>query len=94
MSAEGKGNHQRVSKLRDGKPEEENHDLEWALNWANRIRQGDELQYRLADLCLSTLQKHLATLVRHIPATNPGPQTYKGLCPGCGRAVELERVEE
>lgn len=88
----------RPSKLRDQLPageqaRKEHQELEAALFWANRIRIGDELQFHLADLCLTTLQQHLATLVRHIPAQR-GAQTYRGLCPGCGRAVELERGEE
>jgi len=83
----------RPSKLRDGKPQFDDTSYRDALHWANRIMQGDEMQYHLADLCISTLQKHLATLVRHIPL-GCGPQTYRGLCPGCGRAVELERGEE
>jgi hypothetical protein len=50
------------------------------------------MEFHLADLCLSTLQKHLATLVRHI-SLYQGAQTYRGLCPGCGRAVELRRED-
>lgn len=84
----------RASKLRDVQLQEqarkEHEALQVALYWANRIRIGDELQFHLADLCLTTLQKHLQTLVRHIPAQR-GAQIYRGLCPGCGRAVELER---
>jgi len=84
----------RPSKLRDGRPaedaREEREALEAALHWANRIKRGDELEFHLADLCLSTLQRHLQTLVRHIPMLR-GAQTYRGLCPGCGRTVELEK---
>jgi len=69
---------------------EEHREMEAALNWANRIMRGNELEFHLADLCLSTLQKHLATLIRHIPMERKR-QTYRGICPGCGQAVELER---
>ena len=83
----------RPSRLRGGKPQWDDTSYRDALHWANRIMRGEELEFHLADLCLSTLQKHLATLVRHIPMERER-QTYRGLCPGCGRAVELERGDE
>jgi hypothetical protein len=63
-------------------------ELEQALYWANRIKWGSELG--LTDLCISSVQRHVQTLVNHIPAIKQ-PRTYRGLCPGCGRVIVLER---
>lgn len=65
-----------------------NEDLEQALYWVGRIKQGENLH--LTDLCISSVQRNVQVLVRYIP-TIQQPRIYRGLCPGCGRAVELER---
>jgi len=74
--------------MRDGRPEEENTDLEQAIFWTARIRRGEDLH--LTDLCISTVQRHVTTLIRHVEPDSRSA-IYRGLCPGCGRAVELER---
>lgn len=66
---------------------ESNENLERAIFWAARIRHGE---LHLNDLAICTVRKHVTTLVRAI-RPDRGPSTYRGLCPGCGRAVELER---
>ena len=67
-----------------------NEDLEQALYWVNRIKRGEDLH--LQDLCISTVQQHTQTLVRHIPAEGERRiHIYRsGLCPNCGFVVELE----
>lgn len=93
MSRRNEGIHQMRSKAREKglerlREEDCQKNLEQALYWANRIKRGCELG--LTDLCISTLQRHVQVLVRHIPAINQ-PQIYRGLCPVCGHAIELER---
>lgn len=64
-----------------------NEELDCAIFWATRIRHGE---HHLNDLAICTVRKHVAALVR---AARPDqePRTYRGLCPSCGRALELER---
>lgn len=62
--------------------------LEQAIFWTARIRLGEDL--RLQDLCLSTVQKHITTLVQYVKPWRE-PSVYRSICPGCGRAIELER---
>jgi hypothetical protein len=66
-------------------------EFEQALYWANRIKRGEDLA--LTDLCISTLQRNVEILLQHISPhlSDHQPQTYRGICPGCGRTVELER---
>lgn len=90
MSTHGYGARRRASKLRDAPadPQESENKLEQAIYWSNRIRRGEDLH--LTDLCISTVQRHVTTLIRHVEPDNR-PAIYHGLCPGCGLAVELER---
>jgi hypothetical protein len=63
-------------------------ELEQAIYWYNRLKREE---FRQTDLCLSTVQRNVGILVRHVQPDYPGRTTYRGLCPGCGRAVKLER---
>jgi len=65
-----------------------NEELIEAIYWCNRLKRDEDLH--LSDLCLSTLQRNVGVLMRHVKADYE-PPTYHGLCPGCGRAIELER---
>ena len=67
-----------------------NEELEQAIYWYNRLKREE---FRQTDLCLSTVRRNVGILVRHVQPLQPCqiPQTYRSLCPGCGRAVELER---
>jgi hypothetical protein len=89
----GEGTHQRKSLLHgmDELPDSSHEELEQALYWVGRIKRGEDLH--LADLCISTVQRHVQTLVNHVQAVD-SPPIYHGLCPGCGRAVELKRNAE
>jgi len=90
MSIHRYGPKHRVSKLRDAPPDQQEPEkkLEQAIYWSSRIRRGEDLH--LTDLCISTVQRHVTTLIRYVDPKNR-PAIYRGLCPGCGRAVELER---
>ena len=71
--------------------------LEAALAWSHQIQQGEGL--RLHDLCLSTVQRHVGTLVQAAGSSEvemmPDPQiVYRSLCPVCGASLILHRLEE
>jgi hypothetical protein len=65
-------------------------ELDEAIFWAARIKHE---QFRLADLALCTVQKHVRTLISHVEPMRPGQiaVTYRAMCPNCGRTVELEK---
>ena len=66
MSTHGYGARRRASKLRDAPvdPQESANKLEQAIYWSGRIRRGEDLH--LTDLCISTVQRHVTTLIRHV----------------------------
>ena len=65
-----------------------NEELAEAIHWYNRLKGGCDLH--LYDLCISTVQRNARVLMRHVKADYE-PPIYRGLCPGCGRAIELEK---
>ena len=71
----------------DEEPQPSESDLDRAIFWAARIR---HRELHLDDLAICTVRKHVAALERAVQ-TSQGSWTYRGLCPGCGRAVELEK---
>jgi len=66
-------------------------ELEQAIFWYNRLKHEEGLH--LTDLCISTVQRNVRILVRHVQPLQPDQisRTYRGLCPNCGRTVELEQ---
>ena len=64
-------------------------ELTQAIYWYNRLKREE---FRQTDLCLSAVLRNVRILVRHVQPLQPDqiPRTYRGLCPNCGRTVELE----
>lgn len=62
-------------------------EIDETLAWCHRLKRGYDLH--LQDLCLSAVQKHVGMLVKYVRAEKH-TAIYRGMCPGCGRGIELE----